>query len=273
MSTTLAAATTFLAAMAVIGGAGGASAQSPVPADVVKELTPTSKLRAALNFGNSVLAQKDASGAPKGVTVDLATALAQRLGVAVEFIHHDAAGKVFEGAKSNVWDIAFVAIEPVRAAEIEFTPPYVLIEGTYMVRKDSPLQTVEEVDRPGVRISVGPNSAYDLYLTRTLKHATILRASAGGGRAMIDLFLKDKLEVAAGVRQPLVAYAKTDPNVRVMDGRFMVIRQAMGTPKGRTKAAEYLTAFIEEMKASGFVADALRRSGQGDAQVAPKGGG
>jgi len=255
-----------------------ASAQTPdqrgtmstVPPDVVKDLAPTAKLRAAINLGNSVLAQKDkTTGALGGVTVDLAHELARRAGVPVEFVPFEAAGKVFEALKSGVWDIAFLAIEPVRAAEIDFTPPYVIIEGTYMVPVDSPLQAIADVDRPGVRIAVGPGSAYDLYLTRTIKNATLVRAATGGGRAMIDLFLRDKLEAAAGVKQPLVEYAKTNSNVRIMDGRFMEIQQAMGTPKGRVAGARYLRTFVEEMKASGFVADALKRSNQPDAAVAP----
>jgi polar amino acid transport system substrate-binding protein len=246
-----------------------AQAAEAVPADVLKDLAPGGKLRAAINLGNSVLAQTDAAtGEPKGVTPDLARELGRRLGVAVEFITFDAAGKVFDAAKSGAWDIAFLAIEPVRAAEIEFTAPYVLIEGTYMVPAASPLHTVADVDRPGIRIAVGVGSAYDLYLTRTIKNATIVRAAAGGGREMIDLFVKDRLEVAAGVRQPLAAYAATHPQVRVMDGRFMDIRQAMGTPKGRSAGARYLAAFVEDVKASGFVADALKRSNQ-SAAVAP----
>jgi polar amino acid transport system substrate-binding protein len=238
-------------------------------AAVMRELCPTGKLRAAINLGNSVLAQKDpATGALKGVTADLARELGKRLGVDIELIPHDAAGKVFDGAATNAWDIAFVAIEPVRAALIEFTAPYVIIEGTYMVPKDSPLKAIDDVDRAGVRIAVGLKSAYDLYLSRTIKNATIVHATAGGGSAMIDMFVKDKLEVVAGVRQPLEAYAKDHPEVRVMDGHFMEIQQAMGTPKGRLAAAAYLRVFIEEMKASGFVAEALKRSNQ-TASVAP----
>jgi len=267
---------TVCAAFILLAGAFAASAQTgggmagaPSP-EVVKDLAPTGKLRAAINLGNSVLAQKDAaSGEPKGVTVDLARELGKRAGVPVELITFEAAGKVFEAIKAGGVDIAFIAIEPVRAAEIEFTAPYVLIEGTYMVPVDSPLKAIADVDRAGVRIAVGLNSAYDLYLTRTIKNATIVRASTGGGRAMIDLFLADKLEAAAGVKQPLVAYAKTNPNVRVMDGRFMVIQQAMGVPKGRETAARYVRGFVEDMKASGFVADALKRSNQPDAAVAP----
>ena len=156
----------------------------------------------------------------------------------------------------------------LRAAEIAFTAPYVLIEGVYIVRKDSPLHSIAEVDRPGVRIAVNKGSAYDLYLTRTIKHATLMRAESG-----IDLFVRDKLEVAAGVKQPIVEFAKTHADMRVMDGRFMEIRQAMGTPRaryqGRDDAPRYLHAFVEEMKASGFVAKALARSNQPDAAVAP----
>jgi polar amino acid transport system substrate-binding protein len=245
---------------------GGAFAQD---AAARNELAPNGKLRAAINFGNSVLAQKDAgTGQPMGISVDLARELGRRLGVPVELVTFEAAGKSFEAAKSGTVDILFVAIEPVRAAEVEFTAPYVIIEGAYMVPVGSPLKQIADVDRSGVRIAVGLNSAYDLYLTRTIKNATIVRASMGGGRAMIDLFINDKLEVAAGVRQPLEVYAKTNPNVRVMDGRFMEIQQAMGTPKGRTAGARYLRTFVEDVKASGFVADALKRSKQ-SAVVAP----
>jgi polar amino acid transport system substrate-binding protein len=152
----------------------------------------------------------------------------------------------------------------VRAAEVAFTAPYVIIEGVYMVPKDSALTSNDQVDRAGVRIGVNKASAYDLYLTRTLNHATLVRGESG-----IDLFANDKLEAAAGVKQPIVAYAKTNPDVRVLDGRFMEIRQAMGTAKGRDRSARYLHAFIEEMKASGFIADALKRSHQPDASVAP----
>jgi polar amino acid transport system substrate-binding protein len=154
---------------------------------------------------------------------------------------------------------------------VDFTAPYVLIEGTYMVRVDSPLKEPADADRAGVRIAVGPNSAYDLYLTRTLKHATIVRAAKGGGRDMIDLFLAQKLEAAAGVRQPLEDYAKTAPDVRVMAGRFMEIRQSMALQQGRPAGLRFLKDFIEEMKTSGFIADALRRSNQ-EATVAPADG-
>ena len=239
---------------------------SPVPSEVVKELAPTGRLRVALNLGNIVLAQRGPDGKPQGVTVDLATELGKRLGVPVDFKEFDAAGKVFETLKTGVIDILFLAIEPVRANEIAFTAPYVLIEGVYMVPKESGLKSVADVDVAGVRIGVNKGSAYDLFLTRTLKNATLVRGDDG-----VALFKQQKLEAAGGVKQPMVAYAKTDPAVRLIDGRFMEIRQAMGTPRGRDAGARYLHAFVEVMKASGFVADALKRSNQPDAAVAPAG--
>jgi polar amino acid transport system substrate-binding protein len=252
----------------VVSGAFAAFAQGAAPPEVVKEIAPTGKLRAAINLGNAVLAQKGADG-PKGVSVDLARELARRVGVPIELVTFEAAGKVFEGIKAGSVDLAFIAIEPVRAAEIEFSSAYVLIEGGYMVPKDSTLKAIEEVDRPGIKIAVGLNSAYDLFLTRTIKNAQVVRAHTGGGEAMIELFLKDKLDVVAGVKPVLVEYAKTNAAMRVMDGRFMVIQQSMGLPKGRTAAARYVRTFVEDVKASGFVADALKRSNQTDATVAP----
>jgi polar amino acid transport system substrate-binding protein len=238
------------------------------PSDVVKSLAPSGTLRAAINFGNTVLAQRDpATGEPRGISGDLARELARRLGIPIAFVTFDAAGKVTDALKQGAWDIAFLAIDPVRAAEIDFTAPYVLIEGTYMVAANSPLRTIEDIDRDGVRVAVGRGSAYDLYLTRALKHATLIRGE--GPAASIQLFLREKLEACAGVRQPLEDYAKKDPAMRVMTGRFMSIEQAMAAPKGRAAGAQYLRKFVEEMKASGFVAKALERSGQLDAAVAP----
>ncbi|HEX2656570.1 MAG TPA: ABC transporter substrate-binding protein [Xanthobacteraceae bacterium] len=238
------------------------------PPDVVKELAPHGKLRAAINFGNTVLAQKDpATGEPRGVSAELARELAKRLGVPVEFVTFDAAGKVFEALKQGAWDIAFLAIDPLRAEGIDFTPPYVIIEGTYLVPANSALRTIADVDREGVRVAVGRGSAYDLFLTRALKQAKLVREPSGN--EALAMFMRDKLEAAAGVKQPIVAFAKEHPDTRVIEGRFMVIDQAMGTPKGRPAGLRYLKQYIEEMKASGFVANALKASGQLDASVAP----
>jgi polar amino acid transport system substrate-binding protein len=241
-----------------------------VSPDVVKDFAPTGTLRVAINLGNSVLAQTDkATGKPRGITVDLAGELGRRLGLTPQLTTYDAAGKVFEALKSSgAWDVAFLAIEPARAAEIAFTAPYVIIEGNYMVPKDSTLRAVADVDRDGVRIAVAKGSAYDLYLSRTLKHAQLIRA--GTGNEAMAMFVADKLEVSAGVRQPIVEFASRNPNLRVIEGRFMAIEQAMGMPKGRDTAVRYLRDFVEEMKASGFVADALTRNNKpDDALVAP----
>jgi polar amino acid transport system substrate-binding protein len=233
-----------------------ACASVPEP-QAVKDLAPSGKLRAAINFGNPVLAQKDAaSGEPRGVSVDLARELGRRLGVPVELVTFDAAGKVFDALKSGAWDIAFLAIDPARAAEISFSAPYVVIEGTYAVPQASPLRTIEDVDREGVRVAVGNKSAYDLYLTRTLKRAQIVRAPTSPGA--VELFVKHRLEAVAGVRQPLVEFARSNPGVRVIEGHFMKIEQAMGTPRGREAGARYLRAFVDEMKSSGFVAARLQ---------------
>ena len=235
---------------------------------VIASLAPTGVLRAAINFGNPVLAQKDpATGAPRGVSFDLASELASRLSVPLQPVTFDAAGKVFAAIGAGSWDVAFLAIDPDRAKEVLFTAPYCLIEGTYMVREHSPLERIEDVDRPGIRVTVANKSAYDLYLTRTLQHAEIVRAPTGN--EAIELFLRESYDVAAGVKGPLLRFAAQNPSLRVMQGRFMTIEQAMGTLREREVGLRYLRGFVEEMKASGFVARALERSGQRDAQVAP----
>jgi polar amino acid transport system substrate-binding protein len=252
----------FLLSFATCVIASGASST------VIKDLAPNGRLRAAINFGNPVLAQKDPqTGEPRGVSAELARELARRLGVPIDFMAFDSAGKVFDAVKNNGWDVAFLAIDPVRSEGITFTAPYVVIEGTYLVPAASSLHMIEDVDKSGIRIAVGKGSAYDLYLTRAIKHAELVRAPSSA--EALDLFLKDHLEAAAGVKQPLVAFAEARPNLRLIPGRFMAINQAVGTPKGRDAGAHYLRAFVEEMKSSGFVAKALAASGQADAEVAP----
>ena len=259
-----------IAALTAFAPTDGARAQQgAVSADVIKELAPTGKLRAGINLGNSVLAQKSASGELGGISVELARELGKRLGVPVELVEFQAAGRSFEAMGKGQTDVAFFAIEPVRAAEVTFSPPYAVIDGAYMVAKDLPLKTPADVDRPGIRVGVGLGSAYDLFLTRSLKNATIVRAKVGGGQASIDLFYAEKLDASAGVRQPLEAHAKTNPKVHVMKEPFMAIQQAMGVPPGRPAAARYVRDFVEEMKKNGFVAAALKRSGQSPDLVAP----
>ena len=239
-----------------------------VSEQVLCELAPGGTLRIAINYGNAVLAQRDErSGDPRGITADLARELARRLAVPVEFVTYDGAGKIVAAAASNEWDVAFMAIDPLRAEQILFTPPYLIIEGAYLVRADAPFQRIDDLDREGVRIAVGAGAAYDLFLTRTLRHAALVRAPSTA--AVIGLFVYEKLDAAAGIRQPLEAAARERPEWRVIPERFMVIEQAMCTPAGREAGGKYLAAFIAEMKVSGFVADALARHGQRDVTVAP----
>ena len=230
-------------------------------------LAPTGTLRAAINFGNPVLAQRGPNGEANGVSGALARALAKRLGVPLAIVPFEQAGKVTDALASGAWDICFLAVDPVRGQGITFTAPYVLIEGGYAVADSAPYRTVEAVDATGVDVAVVKGSAYDLYLTRALKHATLVRY--GNNKEAFDAFLAGKQPVLAGVKQPLVALASAHPGHRMVPGRFMSIEQAMGTPKDREAAVAYLQAFIAEQKASGFVQKALTESGQGDAEVAP----
>ncbi|CAN7722430.1 ABC transporter substrate-binding protein [Variovorax paradoxus] len=238
---------------------------------IVRAFAPTGALRASINLGNPILAHADkTTGAPAGVSVDLACAFAKRLGVALELVVFDAAGKSVEAVANEQADIGFFAIDPVRGAQIAFTEAYVLIEGSYLVRERSPLQHNDEVDREGTAVAVGKGSAYDLYLTCELKHAQIVRAPTSP--TVVQTFLEQNLDVAAGVRQQLESDSRVHAGLRLLPGRFMVIRQAMGTPKTRgADAARALRVFVEEMKASGFVADALNRHGIEGASVAPPG--
>jgi polar amino acid transport system substrate-binding protein len=247
---------------------GGCVTPDVVPQETVRDLAPSGTLRAAINFGNLVLAQKTASGEAAGVSVDLSRELARRLGVPVELVPYDAAGKVTGDVKSGRWDIAFVARDPQRATEIDFTAPYVVIEGGYMVPAGSPMHTLEDVDREGVRIAVARGSAYDLFLSRGyLKRATLVRSPSP--QASAEQFVNEKLDVLAGVKAALVEQARNRPGYRVLPGNFMVIEQAMAVPRGRPLAIRYLRDFVDEMKASGFVAASLQKSGQKDAAVAP----
>lgn len=230
---------------------------------------PHGALRASINLGNPILARRDAdTGEVGGVSVDLASAFAQKLGVHLELAVFDAAAASVAAVKAEDADIGFFAIDPLRGEGIRFTAPYVLIEGAYLVRDASPLQANEEVDRAGTRVMVGKGSAYDLYLTRELKAASIARAPSSP--AVVDAFIAEAADVAAGVKQQLQADAARIGGLRLLPGRFMVIQQAMGTPASRGEAAAAaLAAFVEEAKASGFVAQALARHGIQGASVAP----
>lgn len=239
-----------------------------MPADAASTFAPTGRLRAAINTGNAVLAAKDATLGARGVSVDLATAFAKQLGVPVELVVVDTAAKSVDVVANGQADIGFFAIDPKRAEHIAFTAAYVHIEGAYLVREESALCTNEEVDQPGRTLVVGQGSAYDLYLSREIKQATLLRAPSSP--AVVDFFLKEKADVAANVKQQLEIDAKRIGGLRLLPGRFMVIQQAMGCQRSRgPEAAAQLAHFVEAMKSSGFVAQALARHGIEGASVAP----
>jgi polar amino acid transport system substrate-binding protein len=235
----------------------------------VTDLAPGGTLRAAINLGNPVLAGRDAvSGEPAGVSVDLARELAGRLGLPVELVAFDRAAESVDAVRAERADIGFFAIDPARGEGLLFTAPYVLIEGSYLVLESSTLTGNAQVDSVGQRISVGSGSAYDLFLSREIGHAEIVRCP--GAQAALEALRSGAVEVAAGIRQVLEAEAQRVPGARVLPGRFMVIQQAMGLPASRgAQAQQRLAAFVEEMKASGFVADALRRHRVEGAIVAP----
>ena len=239
---------------------------SAVPPAIIQELAPTGTLRAALNLGNPVLVQRGPDGAPLGAAPELARALAARLGVPVAFTFYDGAGKVADAAGSGAWDVTFMAIDPVRAKGIAFTAPYVLIHGSYVVPAASPLREMADVDRPGVRVAVGNASAYHLHLIRALHQATLVTAPTGD--AATALFLQGGADVLAGVGQVNDGLVRDQPGLRAIPGRFMSIPQAMGVPLGRGAGADYVTEFVAEMTASGFVARALAASGQDPALAA-----
>ena len=231
--------------------------------EIVDDLAPTGTLRASINLGNPVLAQ-GTPDAPRGVTVDIARALGARLGVPVELVCSGAAKDSLAALQEDRADVCFLAVDPARAATVAFTAPYAVIEGVYAAR-DTSFATAADVDRPGVRVGVKQGSAYDLFLTRTLQHAELVRGSEG-----VAVFAAQALDVAAGIRQPVTDFAAGQPGLRVLEPRFMEIQQAVGTTRARREeTVAHLAAFVEELKADGFVADALRRSGRTDAVVAP----
>jgi len=241
---------------------------SPITPAVRSDLALTGTLRVGINHGNLVLAQKNpTTGEVKGVAVDLANELGRRLGVPVQLVQYSSAGQMTDALASGAWDVAFLAREPGRAGEIGFTAPHLLIEGTYLVPAGAPYARVLDVDREGVRIAVSEKSAYDHFLTRNIKQATLVRAP--GNSAGLGLLQGGKADVIAGVRQLLLMDQAKLPGSKVLEDRFMVIEQAMGVPRGRDAGLAYAKEFIEDVKASGFVARSLEKSGVRGVPVAP----
>ncbi|RAK60182.1 restriction endonuclease [Phenylobacterium hankyongense] len=240
---------------------------APSDASVAAALAPTGVLRAAINLGNVVLARSDLIEGAAGVSVDLARELGRRLGLPLELVIYRTGGEIIPGLAHDAWDVAFLAVEPERAALATFTAPYVFIDGTYLVREEAPFISVAELDAPGVRIAVAEGAAYDLALTRQLRLATLVRAPTSA--AAIRQFQAHGLEAAAGIRPRLVQAAAAATGLRVLPDSFSRIEQGMALPGDRPLAARYLWDFVEAVKANGFVEDALARHAQNGVAVAP----
>jgi len=238
---------------------------------VVSELAPKDVLRAGINMSNFLLVtSRTPSGDPAGVSPDMARAIADKLGVPVQYVPYPKPGELADAAEQDVWDIGLIGAEPARAEKIAFTAAYVEIEATYLVPPGSPLTRIEDVDKPGVRIAVSARSAYDLWLERNIKHATLVRAEGLGGA--FDLFVREKHDALAGLRPGLIGDAPKLPGSRILDGQFTAVQQAIGTPRKNTAAAAFLREFVEEAKRSGFVASLIEKHGVvGRLSVAPPG--
>ena len=233
------------------------------------DLASTGTLRVGINYGNPVLATRDPdSGDLRGVAVDLARELGTRTGLPINLVGYDSAGKMVEALQAGSWDIAFLAIDPGRAEQISFTAPYLEIEGTYLVPAKSPLRVIADIDREGVRVGISSGSAYDLFLSRSLQHAELVRAPNPNGA--FELIVSGKVDVVAGVKQHLIANAAKLPGSRVLDGRFMAIQQALGIPKSHDAGLKYLREFIEDAKTSGLVAQAIEKAGISGVSIAPR---
>jgi polar amino acid transport system substrate-binding protein len=234
---------------------------------VRSELAPTGALRIGLNHGNFLLVTPGSKAQPRGVAPDLARELGRRVGVPVEFVNFDTAGAMADAVRTGAWDIAFLGAEPQRANEIAFTAAYLEIPATYLIPAGSPIRSIADVDREGVRIAVSEKSAYELFLSRSVKHARLMRTP--GIDASFELFVSQKLEALAGLKPRLLMDVQKLPGSRLLDGQFTAVQQAIGTPKARNAAATYLRAFVEEVKASGFVGQAIARNAVQGVSVAP----
>jgi polar amino acid transport system substrate-binding protein len=239
-----------------------------VDLEAVHQLAPTGVLRAALNMINFLLITgQSPEGEPEGIAPDMAGAIANILGVPLVLISFASPGELADAATQDVWDIGLIGAEPARAETIDFTTAYVEIEATYLVPAGSVLTTIEGVDRPGNRIAVSARSAYDLWLTRNIKHATLVHAE--GFEATFNLFVNEKLDALAGLRAGLISDAARLPGSRILDGRFTAVQQAIGVPKGRPAAAKFLQQFVDDAKAHGRVARLIEKHGVEGLSVAP----
>lgn len=236
--------------------------------DLLSQIAPTGKLRAGINLLNFLLVTgKSADGMPEGVAPDMARAIAEKLGVPLELVPYATPGELADAALDGAWDIGLIGSEPARAEKIDFTAAYVEIEATYLVPGGSTLRHASEVDQPGNRIAVASRSAYDLWLVRNIKHATLMHAD--GFEATLDLFLTQKLEAMASLKPGLLNDVEKVPGSRILEGKFTAVQQSVGVPKGRTLAAQWLQEFVQQAKASGFVAELIAKHHVKGLSVAP----
>ena len=246
-----------------------ASAPPPPSPSARAALAPTGTLRAGINYGNTILAQKDAAtGESRGPAIELTRELAKRLNVPVELVAYTSVGTMVDGAKAGAWDIAFLGSDPLRAGEMDFTAAYLELEATYLVPAGSRLRTIADVDQDGVRVGAPARANYELYLSRSLQRANLVRAE--NANAAFELLVSGRVEALAGLRQALLPLAEKLPGSRVLDGRFMAVQQSVAIPKGRDAGFVYLRAFVEEAKASGMVARSIEKSGFRGVTVAPR---
>ena len=238
-----------------------------VPPQARSELAPTGKLRVGVNYGNALFTKREASGESSGIVIDLARELGRRLGTPVELIGFDSGGQMTEGLKKGGWDVAFMAYEPAREAEVHFAGAFAEVDSTYLVPAGSPLRNASEVDREGIRIAVSQGGGNDLFLSRSIKRAQLVRAK--GSAATLKMFVADKLDAYAGLRPALLEYSAKLPGTRVLDGRYTVIPYSVGTAKGRDAGNRYLRDFLEEAKASGLIARSIEKNGVRGVSVAP----
>ena len=243
------------------------------------DLTPAARgslahrgvLRTAINYGNFILATRDAAtGESRGVAIDLAREVAGRLGVPLEIVAYDSVAVMVEAAPTDAWDIAFLGSDPEREKLIDFTPAYLEIEATYLVPASSPLRAAADVDRQGVRVAAPSKANYELFLRRHLKQAS--QVSPAGGQAANELLASGQVDALAGLKEALIGLAERLPGSRMLDGRFMAVQQSIGVPKGRSAALAYVRGLVEEAKASGLVARAIDKTGARGVSVAPKAG-
>lgn len=242
--------------------------QNTLGQEARSQIAPKGVLRAGINLSNFLLVTgRSTLGAPEGVAPDMARAIADQLGVALQLVPFATPGELADAALDDIWDIGLIGSEPARAEKIDFTTAYVEIEATYLVHADSPLRHASEVDQPGNRIAVSARSAYDLWLVRNIKHATLMHAE--GFDATLDLFVSQKLEAMASLKPGLLSDVDKIPGSRILEGQFTAVQQSIGVPKGRTEAAQFLQKFVQDAKKSGFVAELIAKHHVKGLSVAP----